>query len=309
VSVELIRGISNIRPRHQNCVIAIGNFDGVHLGHQALLKKTREIAQAAGLPACVMTFEPHPAEFFLKEKAAPRLMRLREKYQALAEAGMDRVIVLHFDAELANLSAEDFIQHILVDQLKAHQVVVGEDFRFGQKRSGDTALLKSVTTFKTTTVPAIMWDGQRISSSRVREALARGDHALVERLLGGPYTLRGRVVHGHARGRIMGFPTANIYLHRALTSVQGVYAVRMHGVTNRGLPGVANVGTRPTVGGTRTLLEVHLFDFNQDIYGRYVCVEFCKKLRDERRFDHIDLLKEQIFKDAEQARNYFIGES
>jgi riboflavin kinase / FMN adenylyltransferase len=305
VSIELIRGLHNIRPHHRNCVVAIGNFDGIHLGHLALLKKTQEIAQQNKLPSGVITFEPHPAEYFLKENVAPRLMRLREKCPAIFAAGIDRVIVLPFNASLANLSAEGFIQQILIDKLHIKHLIVGQDFHFGRKRQGDIDLLARCNAFKTHTVSPVLLDGQRVSSSRIREALAAADQGLVERLLGHSYTISGRVVHGNKRGRIWGFPTANIYLHRAVTPVQGVYAVRMQGIAGMGLPGVANVGVRPTIGGTRTLLEVHLFNFNQDIYKRYVSVEFCKKLRDECRFDSIDLLKEQIFKDAEEAKNYF----
>lgn len=308
MATTLIRGLLNIRSRHQGCVITIGNFDGIHLGHQALLKKVKATAEELQVPSCVVTFEPHPMEFFLKEKVAPRLMRLREKFAAIAEFGIDQVVVLHFNSHLANLSAENFIKLVLTDKLQAKQIIVGEDFHFGKKRTGDIELLKQAG-FKVEGMLGVSLERERISSSRVREALALGDHALVERLLGRPYTMMGRIVHGDKRGRIIGFPTANIYLHRAATPVQGVYAVRMHGITNNPLLGVANVGIRPTVGGTRSLLEVHLFDFNQDIYGRYVRVEFCKKLRNEERYANLDLLKQQIFKDAEKAREYFANES
>lgn len=308
MATTLIRGLLNIRSRHQGCVITIGNFDGIHLGHQALLKKVKATAEELQIPSCVVTFEPHPMEFFLKEKVAPRLMRLREKFTAIAEFGIDQVVVLHFNAHLANLSAENFIKLVLIDKLQAKQIIVGEDFHFGKKRTGDIELLKQAG-FTAEGMLGVSLDRERISSSRVREALALGDHALVERLLGRPYTMMGRIVHGDKRGRIIGFPTANIYLHRTATPVQGVYTVRMHGITDKPLLGVANVGIRPTIGGTRSLLEVHLFDFNQDIYGRYVRVEFCKKLRNEERYANLDLLKQQILKDAEKAREYFANES
>jgi riboflavin kinase/FMN adenylyltransferase len=222
--------------------------------------------------------------------------------------GVQQVWVWRFDAALAALSAEKFIEEILCARLNIKHLIVGEDFRFGQGRVGDVALLKQAGEclgFTVEVMPGLQIEGQRVSSTRVRQALAASDHALAEQLLGHPYCLFGRVVYGNQLGRVLGFPTANIYLHRQETAVKGIYVVRLHGIASHGLPGVANVGTRPTIGGTRTLLEVHVFDFDQTIYGRQVKVEFCKKLRDEVRFDTLDLLKEQMLIDAEQARDYF----
>lgn len=304
MTTQLVRGLINIQPQQGGCVATIGNFDGVHLGHQALLKKVKESAEKLNLQSSVIAFEPHPMEFFLKDKIAPRLMRLREKLSMIAEQEIDQVIVLKFDAHMAEMSAENFIEHVLKQKLKVQQLILGEDFHFGNKRAGDIALLKK-SGLDVITLPSVTLDDKRISSSRVRDALLSGDHTLAERLLGRPYSMTGRIVHGDKRGRMLGFPTANIYMHRKATPVQGVYAVKMQGITQKPLLGVANVGTRPTVGGTRSLLEVHLFDFDLEIYGRHVSVEFCKKLRDEQRYPNLELLKQQIFKDAEQARNYF----
>jgi riboflavin kinase/FMN adenylyltransferase len=303
--LTIIRGVGNIRPEHQGCVATLGNFDGIHLGHQNLLEKTKSYAKKLAAHSCVVTFEPHPMEFFLKKEAAPRLMRLREKLATLAEYGIDQVVIIYFQAALANLTAEEFIQSILIEKLRVKQVVVGDDFHFGKKRMGQITDLQKAGSFGVEAVPQVMLDERRVSSSWVREALQRGDQALAERLLGRPYNMMGRVAHGDKRGRILGFPTANIYLHRAATPVQGVYAVKTTGIAEQAVLGVANVGIRPTIGGTRSLLEVHLFDFNQDIYGRHVSVEFCQKLRDEKRYDNLDLLKQAIFEDAEQAKDYF----
>lgn len=306
---ELIRGLYNVAPRHMGGVVTIGNFDGVHLGHQALLKKVKETAQALKVPSTVITFEPQPLEYFMPNKAVPRLTRWREKFCELAKLGIDNILVLRFNEALANLSADDFIKKILCDTLHVRHIIIGDDFRFGQARAGDFNYLKNAGVqhgFIVEDMPSVIDFGERISSTRIRKALADSDLALAEQLLGRPYTMMGRIVHGDKLGRALGFPTANIYLHRAVTPVQGIYVVRMHGLAKKGLPGVANVGTRPAVGGTRTLLEVYLFNFDQNIYGRDVCVEFCEKLRDEEHYPNLELLKTQIAKDAEQARQYFV---
>lgn len=287
---------------------AIGNFDGVHLGHQKLLERVKNSAKRLNCASLVITFEPQPLEFFLPEKTVPRLTKWREKFSLLSESDIDNVLVVRFNQRFSALTAEAFCSELLFGQLGVKHIIVGNDFRFGAGREGDTAFLEKKGKelgFTVEVMPSVMMDGERISSTRVREALAKGDHVLAERLLGRPYSMMGRVVYGHQRGRIIGFPTANIYLHRARSPVQGVYAVRLYGISDEGLPGVANVGIRPTVGGTRALLEVHLFDFNATIYGKTVRVAFCKKLRDEKRFANLDLLKEQIMKDAIDARSYF----
>jgi riboflavin kinase/FMN adenylyltransferase len=309
VALQLIRGLSDLSQQYQGCVVTIGNFDGVHRGHQALLTNVKARALVRNAPAVVITFEPQPGEFFARGKSAtPRLMRWREKFHALAHCDIDAVLVLRFDEKLAALSAEQFVKNILCAGLGVQHVIVGDDFRFGQGRQGDFEFLQAAGKqhgFTAENMLSVIVNGERVSSTRVRQALQNGDHALAETLLGRPYCMEGRVVYGDKRGRTIGFPTANIYLHRDVPPVSGVYSVRMHGVSANGLPGVANVGTRPTVDGTRSLLEVHLFDFNQDIYKRHVTIEFCEKLRDEKRFNSLELLKEQIGQDAAEAREYF----
>ena len=257
----------------------------------------------------VITFEPHPFEFFEGENLSiPRLTRFREKFCALSSYGIDYVLIIEFNQEVASISASDFVKNILHDILHVQHVIVGDDFHFGYKRLGDFTLLKTMVKVYQFTVEAlltVLLEGERISSSRIRQALLLGDQALAKRLLGHAYTLHGRIRLGDQLGRQLGFPTANIHLHRRLTPVKGIYTVYVHGLADHPLPGVANVGTRPTVGGTRTLLEVHLLNFNEDIYGRYVQVEFCEKLREEVRYPNLDLLKEQIAKDVADAHRYF----
>jgi len=306
---QLIRGLHNIPALANRGVITIGNFDGVHLGHQELVQQVIKAARATQVPAIVVTFEPHPFEFFEQgEHKIPRITRLREKFNALAECGVDYVLILPFNQKLASLSASDFVSDILHHYLQPTQVMVGDDFRFGYKRQGDFSLLQNMGKelgFTVTAMPTLLIENERVSSTRVRQALLAGDHAAASRLLGHAYFMLGRVSPGDQLGRQLGFPTANIHLHRKLTPVRGIYTVYMHGIAEQPLRGVANVGTRPTVDGTRTLLEVHLLDFDQDIYGRYVKVEFCKKLREEVRYPTLALLKEQISIDVEEARAYF----
>jgi riboflavin kinase / FMN adenylyltransferase len=301
---QLIRSPYRIPQKARGSVMTIGNFDGVHLGHQKLLSAVVQRAKARQAPSLVLTFEPHAFEFF--GKALPRITRLREKFIALSQTGIDYVLILPFNQKLADLSASDFITHILVEELHPVQLILGEDFHFGRGREGDITLLKQMgksAGFSVEILPTVLEHGEKISSTRVRRALQAGDQTLVERLLGHPYRMSGRVSHGDKRGREWGFPTANIFLHRKLTPVRGVYTVYVHGIAPKPLPGVANIGIRPTVDGTRTLLEVHLLDFDQLIYGCYVQVEFCQKLRDEVRYPTIELLKAQIAQDVIDARN------
>lgn len=306
---KLIRGLYNLTPAQTGGVVTIGNFDGVHVGHQELVASVVEKARAKKIPSLVMTFEPHPFEFFGKDHLTiPRITRLREKFSALAACGVDNVLILPFNQELANIPAQQFVTEIVGQALQPQYVIIGDDFRFGHQRQGDFNLLQEMGKtlgFQVEAMPSILVEGERVSSTRVRKALAAGDHALVKHLLGHPYAMQGRIRLGDQRGRQLGFPTANIYLHRKLTPVRGVYTVYMHGIADHPWPGVANIGTRPTVDGTRTLLEVHLLDFHQEIYGCYVQVEFCQKLRDEERYANLDLLKEQIKKDVINARQYF----
>lgn len=306
--MELIRGLHDLRPRHRGCVLTIGNFDGVHLGHQAVLGQLAEVGSKLNLPTLVVMFEPQPQEYFLGANTPPRLMRLREKLQALRRYSVDRVLVLPFNRALAHMSAAEFVECVLVRGVAARYVAVGDDFRFGYQRQGDFASLQAAGErdgFQVAALHSFNIDGERVSSTRIRRALATGDMATAEKLLGRSYRMTGRVARGDQRGRTIGFPTANLYLHRKVTPVQGVFAVEMFGVGGEPQPGVANVGVRPTVDGTRSLLEVHLLNFSGDLYGRYVEVAFLKKLRDERRFESLDALKAQIARDAEDARAYF----
>jgi riboflavin kinase/FMN adenylyltransferase len=307
--MQLIRGFHHVTLQHQGAVMTIGNFDGVHVGHQTLLHRVKEMAHILKVPSCAMIFEPQPFEFFNKERSIPRLTRFREKWYYLSQSGIDQVVVGRFDKKLAALSAEKFIEDILYRALHIKHLIIGEDFHFGHGRKGDISFLKAMSEqygFTVETMKAVEQHNERISSTLIRETLLAADLTKAKRLLGRPYSMMGRIVHGDQLGRKLGFPTANIYLHRTKTAVHGIHAVRLYGITEHPLLGVANVGMRPTVGGTRTLLEVFIFDFNQMIYGRYVRVEFCKKLRDEVRFENLELLKEQMWKDAIDARHYFI---
>lgn len=306
---KLIRSFYNVTPADCGGVLTIGNFDGVHLGHQALLKTVVSEAKKRRVPSVVMTFEPHPFEFFRGDKPpVARLTRLREKFLALSAFGIDRVLIAPFNQQLAEMSASDFVKICIADTLKPQHVIVGDDFQFGRARQGNFAMLQELSHqygFTVSDVSTFTIDGERVSSTRIRKALAAADQDLAAKLLGHPYIMQGRVRHGNKLGRQWGFPTANIFLHRELAPIMGIYAVLVHGLAKDPLPGAANLGVRPTVDGTRALLEVHLLNFNEQIYGRYVEVEFCWKLRDEVRFPTIELLKEQIARDVAETRQYF----
>lgn len=306
--MELIRGVHNLRPRHRGCVATIGNFDGVHRGHRRIVEEVIAHARRLGVASTVMLFEPQPQEFFAGAKAPARLMRLRDKVRALAALGVDRVFCVQFDARVRELTAAEFVQRLLVDGLGVRHLVIGDDFRFGVGRSGDFAFLESAGHEHGYTVQntaSILHDGERVSSTAVREALQAGDLARAESLLGHPYEIAGRVRHGDARGRTIGFPTANIALHRRRTPLAGVFAVEVRGLGDAVRPGVANIGRRPTVDGIDERLEVHVFDFSQAIYGRHISVRFRARLRDEMRFDGLGALKAQIARDAAAAREFF----
>lgn len=307
---KIIRGFHNLPTLPTGCVATIGNFDGVHLGHQAVLSQLAMKGDVLGLPAIVITFEPQPNEFFAPEKAPARLSRFREKVEALRSYSIEQLCVLRFDKKLAQMSAETFIDELLVRGLNVRYLVVGDDFRFGQNRLGDFALLQQAGQqhgFQVVNMHTFAIEQDRVSSTRIREALAAGDLMLTQTLLGHPYKMSGRVAHGHKRGRTLGFPTANIHLHRCKVPLTGVYAVQLFGIDGEPYQGVANVGIRPTIGGQdRALLEVHLFDFEGDIYGQYVQVYFLHKLRDEQRFENLEALKNQITKDCQQAKQFFI---
>ncbi|WP_455208170.1 bifunctional riboflavin kinase/FAD synthetase [Kaarinaea lacus] len=310
--MELIRGLQNLKSHHHGCVATIGNFDGVHLGHQAVIRQVMDKAHELKLPVAVITFEPQPQEYFRPDEVPSRLTRLREKLGVLRNLTVDRVLCLRFDKRLASLTADQFVQQILVDGLGVKYLVVGDDFKFGKGRSGDFAYLESIGPelgFEVSDTQSFSFTGARVSSTRIRAALELGDLLLAKQMLGRDYSMCGRVAHGDKRGRTIGFPTANIYLHRKSSPVYGVFAVQLHSkhpeIGGRVVNGIANVGQRPTVGGTRTLLEVHLFDFNADIYGAYVEVTFLQKIREEHRFESFEALKAQITRDVEQAKAFF----
>lgn len=308
--MEIVRGLHNLRARHRDCVATIGNFDGVHLGHQAVLGQLAEKAASLGVPAVVITFEPQPREVFTAGDTPPRLSRFHEKVQTLRRFSVDRVVCLRFTSEFAQMSAQDFIQRLLIDGLAIRYLVVGDDFRFGHGRQGNIDLLSEagqVHGFQVARMHNFHVDGVRVSSTLIRNALRDGDLVTAAKFLGRPYRMSGRVAHGDQRGRAMGFPTANIFLHRKATPVQGVYAVEVFGLDPEPTLGVANVGTRPTVDGTRSLLEVHLLDFSDEIYGRHVQVDFLHKIRAEQKFPSLDVLKQQISRDVDTARAFFAG--
>jgi riboflavin kinase/FMN adenylyltransferase len=288
-------------------VATIGNFDGVHSGHQAMLQRLREVAQAKKLPLVVVTFEPLPQEFFAGEQnALLRLSRLREKLSLFDAAQVDIVVCVRFDQAFADLTADRFIRQLLLERLQVRHLLVGDDFRFGHERVGDIELLKQYAQhFTVETLPPVSHRQRRISSTLIRLALARGDLALANTLLGYHYFISGRVAHGDQRGRAIGVPTANIRLRDWVCPLRGVFAVRVTNLAAEPLLGVANVGVRPTVDGQRQLLEVHLFDFQRMIYGQCLRVEFLHKLRDEQRFANIDELTRQIQHDVQQAKQWW----
>jgi len=306
--MELIRGLQNIRPKHHGCVATIGNFDGVHLGHQAVLGQLAEKAAELCLPTTLITFEPQPMEYFMPDKVPARLTRFREKMLALQRYSVDRVCCLSFNDKLAKLTAEDFIEQVLVEKLGVKYLVVGDDFRFGMNRAGNFEMLVNAGKqygFQVVSMHTFEIDAERVSSTRIRKALEKGDMSVAEKLLGRRYRMSGRVAHGEKLGRELGFPTANIHLHRQASAIQGIFVVEVFGLDDEPLQGVASVGTRPTVNETKALLEVFLLDFDQDIYGRHIQVSFLKKLRDEEKFNSLDELKEKIQWDVEQAQAYF----
>ncbi len=303
--MQLVRGLHPRLVDSRGSSVAIGNFDGVHLGHQALVSEARARAQASGATATVLTFDPHPREYLDPGGAPPRLMRVTEKCLALAGYGVERLIVMRFDERLRQLAPAAFIEQVLVDGLRARHVVVGEGFRFGCGRAGSVATLAAAAPaagFELVTVPAVEVDGARVSSTRVRAALAAGDLASTERLLGRRFVLCGRVIAGARLGRELGFATANIRLHRARLPLGGIFAVQVRGADGGARDGVASLGTRPTVNGVEPLLEAHLFDFAGDLYGRRLSVEFVAKLRDEEKFPSLEALTEQMHRDAARAR-------
>lgn len=307
--MELIRGLHNLRQRHRGCVATIGAFDGVHLGHQAVLEHVIAKSRELNLPSTVVVFEPLPREYFAPLQAPPRLMSFREKFLALQALGIDRVLRIRFTAGFRDMGAVEFIKQVFVAGLNAQYIVVGDDLRFGRDRAGDFSLLQQLGSefgFDVAATATITATAERVSSTRIRQALQVADFALAEQLLGKPYTMSGRVIVGQQLGRTLGIPTANIQLRRIRSPLNGVYAVDVLGIADQPLHGVANIGTRPTIGDlTRAILEVHLLDFDGSLYNRTVSVIFRHKLRDEQKFASIAELKLNIENDIANARRFF----
>jgi riboflavin kinase / FMN adenylyltransferase len=303
--MELIRGIHNIRPHHLGCVVTIGNFDGVHLGHQQVLSQVSQQAKSLGLPSVVMTFEPQPMEHFAKQGAPARLTRLRDKFVQLSKFDIDRLLCVNFNTHFANLEADAFISDLLVKRLGVKFLVIGDDFCFGRGRQGDFAMLQQAGEkydFTVVNTQSFCLEQQRVSSTAIRDALANDQLAEAASMLGRDYSISGRVSHGRKLGRTIGFPTANIPLKRCVSPVSGVYVVQVFGLDGEPFGGVANIGQRPTVNGVRQQLEVHLFDLQADLYGKQLEVSLLHKLRSEVKFASFDALKQQIELDAEAAR-------
>ncbi len=307
--MELIRGIHNLRERHRGCVATIGNFDGVHLGHRAILRQVAAKAKELGVSSTVMVFEPQPREFFAPETAPARLMTFREKCEVLAEMGVDRVLCVQFNKQFCQQSAREFSDRVLIQGLGVQHLVVGDDFRFGNDRSGDFKFLQQVGSengFTVENTHTFEWHGERVSSTRIRECLEQSDFKSASVMLCKSFFMSGRIVHGQKLGRTIGVPTANVLPKRVRTPVSGVFAVEVKGLDGV-QQGVANLGTRPTVGGDVVRLEVHLLNFNQDIYGKYIQVMFRHKIRDEQKFDGLDALKAAIQNDIDTAKAFFNG--
>ena len=306
--MEFIRGLYNLKPKHRGCVATIGNFDGVHVGHQRVLRQVKLKAILQGLPAAVILFEPQPLEYFAKDQAPRRITRLREKLRLLEQYGIDQVLCLRFDTKLLSLSAHDFIQQLLVSGLAVSHFVVGDDFRFGQGRTGNFALLQAQGlkhSFDVENTQTCELDGERVSSTRIRNALEVHDLEAVRRFIGRPFMVTGKVAYGQQLGRKLGVPTANIRLQKPRPALQGVYATLVHGLLDHPVTGVANIGYRPTVAGVQPQLEVHLFDFSGDFYGKTISVEICQFIRSEQKFDGLAQLQIQIGLDMQTAKDFF----
>lgn len=304
--MELIRGLHNLREEHRGCAVTVGAFDGIHRGHQGVLAHLKSKAADLGLPSTVIVFEPLPREYFRPLEAPPRITNFRERLTFLAETGVDRVLVLKFDESLRAMTAEQFIRHVFVDGLGAQYIALGDDFRFGNSREGDFEYAQAMSEkfgYEVQPTGTIELAGERVSSTRIREALAAGHFDEAALLLGRPYTMTGRVEHGKKLGRELGSPTANIRIGRIRSPLAGVYVVLASGAGLEAAPGVANVGTRPTVADSlRANLEVHVLDRTGDFYGQRLTVEFLCKLREEKKYDSLDALRAGIAGDIDQAR-------
>ena len=305
---SFIRGVHNLGNPLTGAVVTIGSFDGVHIGHQAILSQVKQQAERLGLPSVVMVFEPQPQEFFSGERAPARLMRLRDKVDTLLDLGIDQVVCLQFIKALRSLTADEFVENILVKGLATRYLIVGDDFRFGCDRGGDFNMLQragAMFDFEVTDTQTLQVEGQRVSSTLVRQILSQSDFARAETLLGRPFSVRGRVVYGQQLGRELGFPTANVQLNRYSAPITGVFAVLVR-VADELYQGAANVGIRPTVGGlVKPILEVHLLDCNLDLYGERIEVEFKHKIRDEEKFTSLESLVKNIRRDVNNIRAWF----
>lgn len=310
--MQLVRGLHNLDDSHRGSVLTIGNFDGVHKGHQAILQRLENCAADHQLPSTVMIFEPHPEELFSKDNPPARLTRLREKLVQFKQFHVDRVVLVKFNQQFSRMTAEDFVMKLLLEKLGVKHLIIGDDFHFGYKRQGNYQMLEQLADkhlFHLENTHTLTVAEERISSTAVRQALAAGNMKKAELLLGRAYSMSGRVFHGDKRGREIGFPTANLLLHRRVLPLNGVFAVNM--ILNKGksdqiiINGIANIGRRPTVGGHREQLEVHLFDFDADIYGKAVIVNFLQFIRSEEKFSDIKQLQSQIRKDVECVKQFF----
>jgi riboflavin kinase/FMN adenylyltransferase len=302
--MELIRGLVNLREHRAGCVVSVGTYDGIHVGHQTLIRRLMEHGALLGKPSMVLTFEPMPREFFAPDHPPPRLTSLRERWRILARLGLDYLGLLRFDEHLRNMTGEAFARFLAHD-MNAAMVVVGHDFKFGRGGQASAPALVEAGQrlgFGVEIIEPVKAADVRVSSSAIRDALAHSDFVQAARWLGRPYSMLGRVVRGERLGHKLGYPTANLRLSRLKSPVQGIFAVRIHGAGAAALPGVASLGTRPTVGGGRPLLEAHIFDYNGDLYGREIEVEFVAKLRDEQHFASLDALVAQMHGDAAAAR-------
>ncbi|HIO93494.1 MAG TPA: bifunctional riboflavin kinase/FAD synthetase [Leucothrix mucor] len=306
--MKLTRGLKHQHTISDGCVASIGNFDGLHLGHQKLLAHLAEKSQQLNLASTIISFEPLPAEFFMPEPPT-RIYPLRDKIRLMSQLGVDHYLCLRFNKELSSMAPEDFVQQVLLDRLNVKYLVVGDDFRFGKQRTGDFKLLQTMGAdagMEVQNTPTCEYKNERISSTRIREQLSSGDVEASTQLLGHAYQLSGRVRHGEKRGRTIGFPTLNLRLPDFIAPARGVYAVRIQGLSEKTYTGVANLGARPTVGGKEVRLETHVFDYEGDAYGKHVCIQLDKFLRPEQRFDNFGALKAQILQDAEVARQYYL---
>ena len=306
--MEFIRGEHNIAARHHGCVASVGNYDGLHPGHRKVIKSLVDRGRDLNLPVTIVSFEPHPLDFFVPDAAPPKLMTVREKIEALKELNVDHFCCLRFNHRLANTEPENFVEDLLIAKLGVRYVVVGDDFRFGRNRRGNFEMLRSICRrydVEVSKMETIEFDGERISSSRIRDCLAAGNIGLANRILGRDFSMSGRIVRGNGNARNWGFATANIKIEVSKPAVSGIFVVEVDLPDKNSLPGVASLGFRPTIGGDTQLLEVHLLDFDRNIYGQRIRVRFQKKLRDEIKFSSIEKMCEQIQQDIATTRIYF----